>query len=401
MLRIGLIPELKTPPDTRVALTPAQCAGLREEGVTVVASPSSMRCFTDDEYRAEGVEIRADLSDCDLLLGIKEVPVHALIPGQRYAFFSHTKKAQPHNAPLMRALLQKKITLIDYECLTHRDEQRILGFGLFAGIVGAHNGLRTWGKKWGHFDLPTAHAVGTYADLLHFYDALKMPPLKIAVTGSGKVALGVLEVMAHLDVESVEPEDFIHKEYDYPVFAHLKGRHLYRRPDGIYHRDDFHARPQAYRCLFPQYLPYTDVLMNGVYWDARIPRLFTHEELRSRYTRLSVIADITCDEGGSVPVNLGASTIADPVYGVVRATGARADAHQPSADVVDVMAVDNLPNELPRDSSHYFGLHFIKHVLPELLAPESEIIARATICTAGSLTPRYSYLSAYAGLSAA
>lgn len=401
MLRIGLIREGKTPPDTRVALTPQQCAAIlaaHPGEIDLVVEPAPDRCFSDAEYEAAGVRLTEDLSDRDVLFGIKEVPIPKLIPGKTYCFFSHTKKAQPYNQPLMRALLDKGIRLIDYECLTHTDGQRVLGFGLFAGIVGAHNGLRTWGKKTGAFDLPSAHSIGTYEALRQSYAGLKLPAgLKIAVTGSGKVASGVVEVMAHLDVELVEPEDFIRTDYDYPVYVLLKGRTLYtRRSEGIYHRDDFHKHPDSYYCLFKNYLPHTDILMNGVYWTEGIPRLFTSEDIRGAYHRLSVIADITCDENGSVPINLGSSTIADPVYGVDRQTGARAAPYLGGADTIDVMAVDNLPNELPRDASQYFGDHLIKYVLPEMLNGESALLDRATMCSGGALTPAFSYLEEYA-----
>jgi len=401
MLRIGLIREEKNPPDTRVAFTPAQCAALLAQhsgALDIVVEPSPGRCFSDDEYRAAGIPLREDLSDRDVLFGIKEVPVAKLIAGKQYFFFSHTKKAQPYNQPLMRAMLDKGIRLVDYECLTHPDGQRLLGFGLFAGIVGAHNGLRAWGKKTSKLDLPPAHEIGGYEALRSLYAGIRLPAgLKIAVTGSGKVAAGVVEVMAHLDVESVEPEDFIRDDFDYPVYVHLKGRHLYtRRGEGIYHRDDFHRHPDAYVCLFKNYLPYTNILMNGVYWDASIPRLFAPEDLRGAYNRLSVIADITCDTGGSVPINLGASTIADPVYGVDRATGARAQPYQPGPEIVDLMAVDNLPAELPRDASQYFGDHLAKYVIPELLQPTSDLLHRATMCSGGKLEAAFAYLEDYA-----
>ncbi|PZF72622.1 NAD(P)-dependent oxidoreductase [Taibaiella soli] len=399
MMRIGLIRERKTPPDTRVALTPKQCANLMQQypGMTIVVEPSPNRCYTDDEYRAEGITIQEDLSDCDVLLGIKEVKIDYLIPGKTYFFFSHTKKKQPYNQKLMQALIEKKIRMIDYECLTHIDEQRILGFGLYAGIVGAHNGLLTYGKKTGTYQLPAAHEVGSYEDMLKAYEQAIIPNIKIVVTGSGKVAAGILDVMTQLDIESVEPEDFLTHQYDYPVYTHLKGAALYARKDNdLFHRDDFHANPEAYKCLFSQYVSQTDILMNGIYWDEKIARLFEKQDILRNDWRISVISDITCDVDGSVPINVGASTIADPVYGINRKTQEKEVAFQPNKEVIDVMAVDNLPNELPRDASQYFGVHFEKFVLSELLKEESDIIRRATICEDGKLTSHYEYLSDYA-----
>lgn len=399
MIRIGLIRERKKLPDERVAFTPRQCTYIHANypNIKIVVEPSSTRCYRDEEYAAEGIELTEDLSNCDILIGIKEVPVDYLIPGKTYFFFSHTKKKQEHNKGLMHALIEKRIRMIDYECLTYADEQRILGFGFYAGIVGAHNGLLTYGKKTGKYKLPAANKVKDYEELLESYEHLKLPNVKIALTGSGKVATGVLDVLARLDIEPVEPADFISHEYEYPVFTHLKGGSLYARKDNnLFHRDDFHANPQAYKCLFTSYVHQTDILMNGIYWDHDIARLFEKEDIRRKYWRISVISDITCDVDGSVPINVGSSTIADPVYGIDRTTTKQTAPYQNSGNVIDIMAVDNLPNELPRDASEYFGQHLEKYILPEILKSKSDILGRATICEDGRLTSYYEYLSDYA-----
>jgi hypothetical protein len=399
MIRIGLIRERKSPPDTRVALTPQQCVHIMHiyPGLQVVAESSPDRCYSDAEYIAAGIEVRTDMTDCDVLMGIKEVPVETIIPGKTYFIFSHTKKKQPYNQKMMHAFIEKKVRLIDYECLTHTDEQRILGFGFYAGVVGAHNGLLAYGQKTGLYDLPAAHYVKSFSDLLKIYARVNLPNIKIVITGSGKVASGIIEVMTHFDIESVEPEDFLTHEYDYPVYTHLKGGDLYARKDNdLFSRNDFHAHPEAYKCLFSKYIPQTDLLMNGIYWDAHIARLFEKQDIQRSDWRTSVIADITCDTDGSVPINVGASTIADPVYGIDRKKGEKVQPFQNTRNTIDVMAVDNLPNELPRDSSEYFGAHFEKFVLKELLGGNSDIIDRATICDNGKLTSHYEYLSDYA-----
>jgi saccharopine dehydrogenase (NAD+, L-lysine forming) len=399
MLRIGLIREHKAHPDRRVAFTPRQCAFIMRTypGVQVVVQPSPHRCFSDEAYRAEGVTVTGQLDDCDVLLGIKEVPAAYLIPGKTYLFFSHTKKKQPHNKAMMQALIQKRIRMVDYECLTYSDEQRILGFGVYAGIVGAHNGLRTYGKKFGLYDLPAAHEVSGYTELLNAYERFRLPNVKIVMTGSGKVAAGVLDVLTRLDIEAVEPADFLTHQYEYPVFTHLRGGSLYARKDNdLFFRDDFHAHPEAYKCLFARYVNQADILLNGIYWEEGIARLFEQQDIRRNDWRLNVIADITCDVNGSVPINIGASAIEDPVYGIDRASIARVPAYRNSRNTIDVMAVDNLPNELPCDASQYFGAHLEKYILPELLKAESDIIARATICDNGRLTPHYEYMADYA-----
>ncbi|MBA3830258.1 MAG: alanine dehydrogenase [Taibaiella sp.] len=398
MVRIGLLRERKVPPDNRVALTPHQCVQIMQRfPVHIVVEPSPYRCFTDADYTAMGIELLEDLSDCDVLLGIKEVPAAALYPGKTYLFFSHTKKKQPYNKGLMQALIANHITMIDYECLTHSDEQRILGFGLYAGIVGAHNGLMAYGKKTGLYHLPDAYRVSSYKELLASYQQIILPNLKIALTGSGKVAAGVLDIMTQLDIEAVEPPDYLTHQYEYPVYTHLKGSALYGRKDNsLFYRDDFHAHPEAYKCVFSDYVNQTDILMNGIYWDSKVPRLFDKYDIQRNDWRVKVIADITCDVFGSVPINIGAATIGDPVYGIDRRTLEKTAPFLPGKDTVDVMAVDNLPNELPADASEYFGLHFEKYVLGELLKDHSEIIQRATICKGGKLTPLYEYLADYA-----
>ena len=399
MLRIGLIRERKKLPDERVALTPKQCRYVIDKypSISIVVEPSPTRCFTDAEYLAEGIPMSTDMGDCDILMGIKEVPDDQLLPDKTYFFFSHTKKKQAHNKHLMQTLISKRIRMIDYECLTHSDEQRILGFGMFAGIVGAHNGLLTYGKKFGLYNLPAAHSVRTYNDLILAYDEVKIPNIKIAVTGSGKVASGVLDVMRRLDIEEVEPMDFLTHQYEYPVFTHLKGGSLYARKDNnMFHRDDFHAHPEAYKCLFSAYVNQTDVLMNGIYWEQRIARLFEKEDIKRNDWRISVIADISCDVDGSVPITLDSTTIADPVMGIDRQTQQQTAPFQNTKETIDIMAVDNLPNELPCDASQYFGVHLEKYILPELLKPESDKLKRATICEGGKLTKKYEYLSDYA-----
>lgn len=397
MLTIGLVKEGKVPVDNRVALTPPQCKWLLKNrpDVRIVAEASPGRCFSDAEYRQAGVTVADDLSQCDILLGIKEVPVSMLLPRKTYLFFSHTKKKQPYNQALMHAMMDKEITLIDYECLEHEDGQRIIGFGFFAGVVGAHNGMMAYGHKTGLYQLDRVYKHKDYRALIHTYFGLKLPPMKVAVTGSGRVAHGILEIMNLMDIQEVEPEDYLKRSFAYPVYVHLKGRDLYAHATtGEYSRDQFHAHPDEYRCLFPEYATCTDVLMNGIYWAQGVPRLFEWEALQQSAFTIQTIADITDDKGGSVPCNLGDATIENPVYGVNKVT--RQQTKPYTSDVLDVMAVGNLPNELPRDASRYFGEQLIKHVLSDLLGSGSDILNRATILRDGKLTPSFDYLQDYA-----
>ncbi len=397
MTRIGLIREGKTPADNRVALTPAQCKWIHKSAphVQVVAQSSAGRCFSDKEYAMAGVEVTEHLNDCDILLGIKEVPEERLIPGKTYLFFSHTKKKQPHNQHLLRAILDKEIRLIDYECLEHEDGQRIIGFGFFAGVVGAHNGMMAYGERTGLFKLDRVYKQRSFRELIHNYFGVRLPNVKIAVTGSGRVAHGILEVMNLMGIHEVEPDYYLKRRFSYPVYTQLRGAELYKHKEtGSYSREDFHEYPEKYSCKFLPFAEQTDILMNGVYWDKNVPRLFEKANARNESFIIQTIADITDDADGSVPLNVGDQTIEDPVYGIDKTTLEKTAPYLKNS--IDIMAVGNLPNELPRDASRYFGEQLIKHVLEDLIGNGSDILNRATMTKDGKLTNHFEYLQDYA-----
>lgn len=397
MITIGLIREGKVPADNRVALTPAQCKWIlkNSEGVKIVAQHSPTRCFSDKEYASAGVEVKEDISECDILLGIKEVPVDQLLPGKTYLFFSHTKKKQPHNQQLLQSIIRNNITLIDYECLEHEDGLRIIGFGFFAGVVGAHNGMMAYGNRTGLYKLDRVYKQRSFRELIHTYFGLRLPNVKIAVTGSGRVAHGVLEIMNLMGIHEVEPEDYLRRRFAYPVYTQLRGADLYEHAvTGKYQREQFHEHPEEYRCKFLPYAAQTDILMNGIYWDKNVPRLFEKENIKSDDFIIQSIADITDDAGGSVPINLGDQTIEYPVYGVDKNSFEKTAPYLSTS--IDVMAVGNLPNELPRDASRYFGEQLIKYVLEDLAKGGSPIIDKATIVKQGKLTAHFEYLRDYA-----
>lgn len=397
MTTIGLLKEGKVPADNRVALTPAQCKWIMKNNSTVIikAQRSESRCFTDEEYKRAGVALADSLDDCEIILGIKEVPPAQLLAGKTYLFFSHTRKKQPYNQLLLQTILQKNCTLIDYECMEHEDGQRIIGFGFFAGIVGAHNGIMAYGNRTGSFTLDRVYKQKDFKELIHCYFGLKLPNIKIAVTGSGRVAHGIVEIMNLMGVIEVEKEEYMARDFSYPVYVQLKGADLYvHKKGGSYSREHFHNDPGEYKCRFEEYVPHTHILMNGIYWDVNVPRLFNKEDIASPHFRIQVIADITDDSFGSVPINLGDQTIENPVYGVDKKSFEKTPPYWPGS--VDVMAVGNLPNELPRDASKYFGEQLIKYILPDLLSGGSKIIEGATIVKQGKLTPKFEYLRDYA-----
>jgi hypothetical protein len=298
---------------------------------------------------------------------------------------------------MFRTILDRKITLIDYECLEHDDGQRILGFGFFAGVVGAHNGIMAYGLRTGQYELGRVYRQKSFRELIHTYFGLRLPQIKVAVTGSGRVAHGVLEVMNLLEIVEVEPDEFLERKFSYPVFTQLKGATLYvHSQTRKYQREHFHLHPEEYRCKFLPFARTADILMNGIYWDRNMPRLFEWEDMQHHGFSIRTIADITDDRDGSIPCNLGDSTMDEPVYGVDPNTRQRTAPYQPGG--VDIMAVGNLPNELPRDASRYFGEQLIKHVLEPLIRGGSSIVERATMVRAGELTSHYSYLAEYAAV---
>ena len=395
MITIGLIKETKRPADNRVAFTPAQCKWINNNfPIKIVVEKSSLRCYKDNEYEKAGIEVLDDVSNCNILMGIKEVAISTLIPNKTYFFFSHTKKLQPYNKKLFQSLISNKITLIDYECLVHEDGQRMLGFGFFAGIVGAHNGLMCYGNRTNAFQLERVFKTRDFRQLINTYFGVKIPPIKIAVTGSGRVSHGIIEIMNLMDIQEVEPDEFIEQTFTYPVYVHLKGKDLYKHKEsGTYKRLDFHLHPQNYNCIFKEFIPYTDVLLNGVYWDVNVPRLFEIEDLTKPNFKIKTIADITDDIHGSVPCNLGDYTIENPVYGVDKKSFVQTEAYLNNS--VDVMAVGNLPNELPRDASRFFGEQLIKFVLPDIVENKTTILSKATILDKGEITKPFEYMKGF------
>ncbi len=398
MLKIGLIKEGKVPADNRVALTPKQCKWIQENmSISIIVQHSETRCYKDKEYTNAGIEVREDVNDCDILLGIKEVPVAMLIPEKTYFFFSHTKKLQAYNQPLLQSIISKKITLIDYECLEHADGTRIIGFGFFAGVVGAHNGIMAYGNRTGNFSLSRVYKQKNFQQLIHTYFGLKLPIVKVAVTGSGRVAHGILEIMNLMEIHEAEPDEYLNEKFSYPVYVHLKGADLYKHKlTGKYSRNEFHEHPENFICTFDNYISETDILMNGVYWEETVPRLFEMEDLKRKDFIINTIADISDDHNGSVPCNLGDATFENPVYGVNKFTGLVTEPYIEGS--IDVMAVGNLPNELPRDASRYFGEQLIKYILEDLVNDGSKVLEHATIVKHGSLTPYYNYMREYAGI---
>ena len=398
-MKIGIIRERKSPPDNRVALTPRQCSYISEiYPINFVIEPSPDRCYSDAEYRAEGLRLSEDLSNCDLLLGVKEVPIEHLISDKTYLFFSHTIKKQPYNKKLMHALLEKRIRMIDYEVLRDVYGARLIAFGHYAGMVGAHNALWTYGQKTKSFTLTRACQSVNYADLINEYKELKFPTIKICLTGNGRVANGAIDVLQDMGIREISPNDFLNRSYDEAVFTQLHARHYVKNKQNLpFVKNEFYNHPERFESCFEPFSKVTDIFINGIFWNNDAPQFFTLEDMKKNDFNISVIADVTCDIApvSSVPSTLFASTIAEPVFGYNPKTMQAEAPFQPN--VIDVMSIDNLPNELPRDASEFFGKQFIENILSDLLHIEnSGVIQGATICSEGKLTALFEYLSDYA-----
>lgn len=394
-LRIGLIREGKVPIDRRVPLAPSSAQYIQENfpQVEVVCQSSDVRAYPDTEYAAAGIEVVQDVSACDVLLGVKEVPIKELIPEKCYFFFSHTIKKQEYNRDLLQAILNHKIKLVDYECLTDIHGRRLLAFGRYAGIVGAYNSIWAYGKRYNLYHIRRAYECFDLEDLSTEYEKVRLPIIKIVLTGGGRVAKGAMEVLNGMKIRHVNPGHFKDRLYPDAVYTQLNSRDYHESRKGApFCRKDFFENPHHFDSTFISYAQNADILIAGAYWDPRAPALFTRDDIMREDFEIKVIADISCDIEGSIPSTKKPSTVEDPLYDYNPSDDKIETAISDEANIT-VMAVDNLPCELPRDASKDFGDDFISRVLPHLLGPDKEdVISRATITAGGALTPKYSYL---------
>jgi saccharopine dehydrogenase (NAD+, L-lysine forming) len=398
-MKIGLIKEGKNPPDNRVALTPKQCSFVeRLYPVKIIVEPSPLRCFKDMEFDLEDVKLSYNLQSCDYLLGIKEVPIDQLLPNKTYFFFSHTVKRQIHNRPLLQAALDKNITLIDYELLTDDYGQRLIAFGKFAGMVGAHNGILGHGQRTGLYHLPRMKNLDSYNEARNLYKNIDFKALRVVVSGSGRVAKGAIEVLDDMGFTYIDPHAYISEHFDKPIYTQISAEDYAKHIDNQYfEKKDYYQDPSVFVSDFAKFYRTTDVFINCIFYDKRAPMFFTLEDMQREDFRIQTIADVSCDmmPFSSVPSTIKATTIADPFYTFAPLTNSEVTKGTPQKSVT-MMTIDNLPNELPRDASSYFGDQFIINIIPELQhmakGKKSRVLERATITHAGKLTPRYAHL---------
>jgi saccharopine dehydrogenase (NAD+, L-lysine-forming) len=399
-VNIGLIRERKNPPDKRVAFTPRQCSeiSLQFPQIHFIIEPSTVRCIPDERYQGMGFHVGEEMDSCNILFGIKEVPPADLIPGKIYFFFSHTIKKQVHNQNLLQEVLKKRITLIDYECLVDAKGVRTVAFGRFAGIVGAYNALRMWMYRFHQIPLKPAHQCGHMEEMMAYarQHLSVLEPIKILITGTGRVGKGAEEVLHGLGIKKVEPGSFLSDKFEQPVFTVLSSRHYYHHTEqSDWDENHFRHHPEEYKSRFSDFARSANLFISCHYWNPAAPTLFTGKDIQSSDFSIRVISDVTCDLNGSVPTTLRTSSISLPFYDVDPLSMSEASAFS-SDRHISVCAIDNLPCELPFDASEAFGEMLSKNVIPELVSGKWDSLEKATIARDGHLMPAFQYLEDYA-----
>lgn len=396
-MKFGIIRERKNPPDKRVVLSPKACQKVlnAHSKAVIIVEPSAIRAYADDAYKALDVTVADKMNDCEVLLGVKEVPINDLIPNKKYFFFSHTIKKQPYNRDLLRAILEKNIEMYDHEVITNKQEQRVVAFGRYAGIVGAYNGFRAYGLKFDLFQLPKANDLEDQEALINELKKLRLPAIKVLLTGRGRVGNGAREMLDGMGMRRVNVADYLEKTFNEPVYCQIDAGEYNKRKDGVRGtKADFFANPDEYKSNFFRFAKVSDFYIAGHYFGQGSPYLFTREDAKHQDFKIKVVADVSCDIDGPVASTIRPSTIADPIYGYDAMAESETDFIKPEA--IAVMAVDNLPCELPRDASEGFGEAFIKNVIPAFFNGDKDgVLHRARMTQNGKLTERYAYLQDY------
>ena len=396
-MKFAIIKERKNPPDRRVVFSPIELLKVQKQFPKAIfkIESSDIRVFPDEAYRAKGFEVTNDVSDCDVMIGVKEVPIDALVPNKTYFFFSHTIKKQPYNRKLLKAILDKNIMLYDHETIVNKEGFRLIGFGRYAGIVGTYEGFRAWGLKYNSWNLPKANTLKDQVALIAKLNTIKKPNIKILLTGGGKVASGVQEMLDGMHLKQVSVEDYLTKTFDEAIYCKIDVLEYNKRKDGrVIDMFDFFDHPEEYVSDFMRFAKVTDFYIAGHFHGKGAPNFYTKEDAKSPDFKIKVVADISCDIDGPIASTLRSSTIEDPVYGYDPQTASEVDYRNDNA--IGVMAVDNLPCELPKNASEGFGEMFLEYVIPAFFNGDKDgILERAKITEGGKLTKRFFYLQNY------
>lgn len=397
--KIGILREEKQPVDKRSPLTPEDCGRLMKTfpGLEIYIQPCKDRCYRDDEFKTQGVVVQENLLDCDLLLGVKEIPIHCLMPSRRYMFFSHTMKRQLHNLKLLQTILDMNIELIDYEAIENDKGERLVAFGYWAGVVGAYNALWMTQKRYYKNSIPRLYELENYAQAQPYLQGLNFGQLKFLITGTGRVGAGAVKVLDDAGIVRVSPEEFLQNTYEHAVYTQLGSQDMFipKFKHIQYSREEFHNKPLNFKSNMEAYTQVADVLINAIYWDPKAPQLFTMKDMKKSSFKIKGIADITCDIApeASIPSTVKATTIPHPVFGFLPLREKMVDPFTKSA--IDVMSIPNLPSELPRDASEHFSHNLVEYVIPEFFKEESAILKGARITKNRELTDDFLYLESY------
>lgn len=394
-MKIALLKERKASGDARVLFSPKQLAEITQQYPQhqFTVESSNTRAFTDSEYRNYGIEVTQNLNDTDVLLGIKEVPLPALIPHKTYFFFSHTTKMQPHNKTYLEGLKKSQITFYDYENFTDDNSKRLISFGKNAGLIGAYQSMRTYGLKNKLFTLPSPSNLQSFTELYTHIQNIHLPPIKIVVTGTGNVGSGINEFLKKIGVQKVTPNDFLSKKFTNPVFTQLsKKDYLLHKETNTYTESDFIAHPNRYKSTFVKFAQLAELFIGGHYHHTGMPFFFTKDDIQNTNFKINTIGDISCDVHTPIPTCLRPSTPNDPIYGYNKFS--ESECNYLNEDSIAIMAVDNLPCELPRETSTDFGNQFKAHILDDLMTDlESSLLTKACVLKNGEFTKRYGYLN--------
>ena len=420
--------------ERRAPLVPEDLrAILKETGAGALVEQSEKRVFGEDEFSAAGAGSCVGMADGDVILGVKEIPIDKIRDNKTYVFFSHTVKGQTDNMPLLKRIIDSGSTLIDYERITDEAGRRLIYFGHFAGDAGAIDLLSLMGEHWAAKGLDTPFAAVRRA---HQYDSVKaacehigeigdrirtdglprqLCPLTIGILGYGNVSGGAQEIFDCLPTKRIaadEITEWVQRGQDDHHTLYLtvfKERDLVRpRADGaVFDLQDYYDHPERYESRFNRFLPSFTLLVNAVYWGKRYPRFVTWAGLKgmaegTQTPKLNGIADISCDIGGSIECTVKSTDSDMPAYRIDPGAGTIKDGHR--GEGIVLLAVDNLPCELPRDSSTFFSNQF-RPFVPALLSADYDSsldasglppeIKGAVIVYNGKLTGDYEYLDRF------
>ena len=396
-MKFGILKERKSPPDRRVVFSPAALVQLQQAypAASIKVESSDIRIFPDEQYTNSGIEVAQNVADCAVLFGVKEVPIDSLIANKSYFFFSHTIKKQPYNQKLLKAILEKNIDLYDHETIVDANNRRLIGFGRYAGMVGAYNSIRAFGLKFELFKLPKAETLAGKDEMVRHVKRIILPPVKFVITGTGKVGGGIKEILDAIKIKEVTVDNYLTKNYAQAVYTQIDVMDYNKRKDGqVINCKDFYTNPTEYVGNFERFTKVSEIVITGHFHSNEAPAILTKEMLQSKDCKIKVVGDVSCDINGPIACTLRSSTIENPIYGYLASEDKEVDLFHPAAIVV--MAVDNLPCEIPKDASEGFGTMFLEHVIPAFFNEDKDgLLARAKVTEKGKLTPRFSYLQDY------